>query len=125
MTRILGRLNVVEGNRLAFWCPGCDDVHQVKHGEPAGWGWNGDHASPTFTPSVLVTSGHYVDGQPEGGSCWCKWNAEHPGDPSPYKCYRCHSYVTDGRIQFLGDCTHQLAGQTVELPDYPRREEAT
>jgi hypothetical protein len=23
--------------------------------------------------------------------------------------------VTDGRIQFLGDCTHALAGQTVDL----------
>ena len=29
----------------------------------------------------------------------------------------CHSFVTDGRIQFLGDCTHDLAGHTVELPD--------
>ena len=25
--------------------------------------------------------------------------------------------VTDGRIQFLGDCTHDLAGQTVDLDD--------
>jgi len=31
---------------------------------------------------------------------------------------RCHSYVTDGRIQFLNDCTHDLAGQTVDLPEY-------
>jgi len=30
----------------------------------------------------------------------------------------CHSFVTDGRIQFLGDCTHTLAGQTVDLPDW-------
>jgi hypothetical protein len=29
----------------------------------------------------------------------------------------CHSFVTDGKIQFLGDCTHALAGQTVELPE--------
>jgi hypothetical protein len=27
-------------------------------------------------------------------------------------------FVTDGRIQFLGDCTHALAGQTVDLPDW-------
>ena len=26
-------------------------------------------------------------------------------------------FVTDGKIQFLGDCTHALAGQTVDLPD--------
>jgi hypothetical protein len=30
----------------------------------------------------------------------------------------CHSYVTNGRIQFLSDCHHSLAGQTVELPDW-------
>jgi hypothetical protein len=29
----------------------------------------------------------------------------------------CHSFVTNGKIQFLADCTHKLAGQTVELPD--------
>jgi hypothetical protein len=29
----------------------------------------------------------------------------------------CHSFVTDGRIQFLNDCTHALAGQTVDLPE--------
>ena len=29
----------------------------------------------------------------------------------------CHSFITDGRIQFLGDCTHELKGQTVELPE--------
>lgn len=26
--------------------------------------------------------------------------------------------TTDGRIQFLNDCTHALAGQTVDLPDW-------
>jgi hypothetical protein len=30
----------------------------------------------------------------------------------------CHSYVTDGKIQFLNDCTHELAGQTVDLPEW-------
>ena len=30
----------------------------------------------------------------------------------------CHSFVTNGRIQYLGDCTHKLAGQTVDLPDW-------
>lgn len=28
----------------------------------------------------------------------------------------CHSFVRDGQIEFLGDCTHSLAGQTVPLP---------
>jgi len=30
---------------------------------------------------------------------------------------RCHSFVVDGRIQFLQDSEHELAGQTVDLPD--------
>jgi hypothetical protein len=57
------------------------------------WGWNGSVDAPTFTPSILI---HY-----QGGD-------------NPMVC---HSFVTDGRIQFLGDCTHALAGQTVELPE--------
>ena len=30
----------------------------------------------------------------------------------------CHSFITDGRIQYLGDCTHPLAGQTLDLPNW-------
>lgn len=30
----------------------------------------------------------------------------------------CHSFIKDGKIQFLGDCTHALANQTVDLPDW-------
>jgi hypothetical protein len=32
--------------------------------------------------------------------------------------YRCHSFVKDGQIQFLGDCFHTLKGKTVDLPDW-------
>lgn len=31
--------------------------------------------------------------------------------------YRCHSFIEGGRIRFLSDCSHALAGQTVELPE--------
>jgi hypothetical protein len=34
----------------------------------------------------------------------------------------CHSFVRNGRIEFLGDCTHALAGQTVDLKDLPIEE---
>jgi hypothetical protein len=30
----------------------------------------------------------------------------------------CHSFVTDGRIQFLDDSTHELAGETADLPEW-------
>jgi hypothetical protein len=115
--------NAVDGG-LTFWCPGCDEAHQVKVGDGAGprWGWNGNAERPTFTPSVLVTSGHHCRGFQPGDSCWCTFNAEEVArgqPPSRYRCGVCHSFVTDGRIQFLGDCTHELAGQTVDLPAWP------
>lgn len=102
MVRIGKKLRSVEGGRLMFWCPGCDGAHQVGVGEGPGprWGYNGNADAPTFTPSVLVT----YNG-PDAGT----------GGAPPAIC---HSFVTDGRIQFLSDCTHGLAGQTVELPDW-------
>jgi hypothetical protein len=30
---------------------------------------------------------------------------------------RCHIFVTDGKIEFLSDCEHALAGQTVPMED--------
>jgi hypothetical protein len=32
----------------------------------------------------------------------------------------CHVFIKAGMIQFLGDCTHALAGQTVPIPAWPR-----
>lgn len=107
---------------LAFWCQGCRVSHSVSVGQIGTWGWNGDAEKPTFTPSVLVRSGHYASHARPDDSCWCKYNAEqvaNGGQPTSFKCGVCHSFVTDGRIQFLGDCTHELAGQTVDLPDWP------
>lgn len=83
---------------LHFHCPGCQYEHliPVKTGEkvPEAWQWNGDHAKPTIQPSLLVNVG-----------------GANPTAPI------CHSFVTDGQIQFLTDSTHELAGQTVDLPE--------
>jgi hypothetical protein len=107
-------LRSLAGDQVAFWCPGCDEPHAIKHGG-SGWTWNGDVDRPTFSPSVLVRSGHHVDGT---RPCWCDWNREHPEGPT-FRCGVCHSFVRDGQIQFLGDCTHRLVGQTVPLPPWP------
>lgn len=100
--KLSSKLRAVEGGRIMFHCPGCESAHMVRvqDGTGAGWGYNGDPERPTFTPSVLVTY---------NGS-----DAGRDGAPPAV----CHSFVTDGRIQFLGDCSHALAGQTVELPDF-------
>lgn len=106
MGKLSAVLRSLEGGRLAFRCPGCDEAHHIQVGEGPGprWGWNGDVDRPTFTPSVLVTS----PANPDAGPGFEEWLTER----------RCHSFVTDGRIQFLGDCTHALQGQTVDLPPW-------
>jgi hypothetical protein len=101
--------------RYAFECPGCGDNHvistEVRQDNGAIWRFNGDVDKPTFTPSLLIQSGHYVAGfLTSKEECYfCKENMN--------MCYICHSFITDGKIQFLSDCTHPLAGQTVELLD--------
>jgi hypothetical protein len=117
-------LRALEGARVAFWCPGCDEAHHITvgpaHNPGVNWGYDGNAERPTFTPSILVRSGHYVPGHED--QCWCKFNAELVAkgeEPSGFECSVCHSFVTSGRIQFLSDCTHALAGQTVDLPEFP------
>lgn len=105
---------------LLYWCQGCNCSHAVNVGDGPGprWGYNGNPDKPTFTPSVLTTSGHYCSHFKPGDDCWCDYNAEHPEDADVY-CQRCHTFITDGKVQFLSDCTHALAGQTLDLPELP------
>lgn len=115
-------LRSYEGGQVAFWCPGCDTSHTVSVA-PGGWGYNGNADRPTFEPSVLVRAGHHSDRN--NGSCWCTFYKENPPAPGErvFKCFRCHSFVRDGQIQFLDDCSHDLKGQTVPLPAWPEGEE--
>jgi len=89
----------------------------VTGGHP-GWIFNGDFEKPTLIPSVLVRTGHYCNVPPVPGDCACDFQERYPEEePWDWPCSICHSLVTDGRIQFLSDCTHALAGQTVDLPE--------
>lgn len=106
MSALGAKLRRLEGGRVAFWCPGCKTGHQINVFEDPNrqgplWGFNGDGDKPTFTPSIFV-------------------NPPHLRGPSTRPS--CHSFVTDGRIQFLSDSTHALAGQTVDLPDWGKFE---
>lgn len=90
---------------LSFHCPGCNKDHHIQHGSDFGpnWTWNGSIDQPVFSPSVLVS----YDGADAGQA----------GAPPAV----CHSFVgchgaQPGQIVFLGDCTHALAGQVVDLP---------
>lgn len=107
-----------------FFCPGCRESHVIWTQNPGGpvWGFNNDTARPTFTPSLLITTGCQTARHRPGDNCWCSYNAEEVAkgnQPAPFKCGRCHLFLTDGKLQFLGDCTHDMANQTVDLPDLP------
>lgn len=84
--------------RYWFHCPGCLNDHGFTVGEPRRgpddprWEFNGSFEKPSFTPSLLC-------------------NKDFPTS-------RCHSWVKDGKIRFLNDCWHKLAGMTVDLPDW-------
>jgi len=58
------------------------------------WTWNGSTDAPTLRPSVLTQG----------------YRGEHVR-------FRCHSWINDGQAQFLSDCSHDMAGQTVDLLD--------
>lgn len=106
-----GVLRIIEGGLLGFWCPGCKEMHCVN----SGWTFDGNYDAPTFSPSILVASGHYSSSFKAGGNCWCTYNAEHPDDPVSFRCQRCHSFVKGGNIEFLSDCTHELVSKTIAL----------
>ena len=97
-----------KGN-VAIKCPGCNCHHViatvVPFGNGAKWSFNGDMEKPTFTPSLLVRTGKYVPGHE---------NMDEEGFEGMSSI--CHSFISNGFIQFLNDCTHELKGQTVELP---------
>lgn len=80
-------------DRLMLWCPACDHLHVVNvsgTGRPV-WGWNGDLVNVTVEPSILVTAG------------------------TPDARTTCHSFLRDGVWQFLGDCTHAHAGESMPM----------
>lgn len=60
------------------------------------WTFNDDFERPTFRPSML-----------------CTFN----GHENPPEFVREHFFVTDGKIQYLPDCHHDMAGKTVDMID--------
>ncbi len=94
------------GQHCWVWCPGCQEMH---------------------APIIPNEDGT----KPPTGPCWT-WNGrrdEHFGVEPSYLCWHgekdgvktgvCHSFIRDGHWQFLGDCSHHLAGQTVRMVPVP------
>lgn len=102
-----------------FHCPGCNCDHgvwtQKTEKNNSVWDFNGSMDKPTFRPSILV---RWVEGPKEPEKDENGYLLVGPdGRLKGARDMVCHSFVTDGMIEFLGDCTHELAGKTVELED--------
>lgn len=102
-------MHEAEGGVLIFRCPGCGDLHSVQHGIGKGprWAWNGSLIKPTLTPSIKVTGVRPLTEE--------QYREAMMGENVEHVPYICHSFITDGLIRFLHDCTHALAGQEVPL----------
>jgi hypothetical protein len=67
-------------------------MRDAQNGESPNWTWNGDVNAPTLLPSLRTKF-----------------------EKSIGEVIVCHSFVTDGMVHFLGDCTHDLKNQVVPL----------
>lgn len=112
--RRITNTNGVAYDVLVFWCPGCEIVgedgekqagaHMLPITDPGDgrpqWNFSGDVEHPTLSPSILS-----------------RVKYRRVGDVvSPLVC---HSFMKQGMLEFLGDCTHQYANQTIPLPPLP------
>lgn len=116
----MAKVELDSDERLLFECPGCGTCHGIRIGAGDGprWSWNGDMDKPTFQPSILVRFTKLTD---KGKQQYEEWKENgYPKTDSDFDNTPvvCHSFVTDGQIQFLSDCSHELAGQTVDLPEF-------
>ena len=73
------------------------------------WEWNKDCVRVTLTPSILTTGVRPLTTE----------EAERVlrGENVDVEEIRCHSFVTDGHVRFLPDCSHSLAGMEMDLLD--------
>lgn len=93
---ILQDLKLSDGGKaLMFFCPGCKYYHHFvieRHSPGPVWSWNGDRDKPTFSPSLGVNMA-----MPE---------------------FRCHLFMRGGKIEYLQDSFHGLAGTKVDMVEF-------
>ena len=77
-----------------IFCPACKSLHAFDK----RWKFNGNYIKPTFIPSMLVHG-----------------NEKNLKETNGRYGHRCHSFVEDGKIRFLGDCSHDMKNTTVGL----------
>lgn len=96
MERVSKKL-IRTASHFGHYCPGCNRTHYILVGGPGSvWKFDGNLEMPSFMPSVRI------QWQSNKGARFC-----------------CHYNLIGGVIHYCPDCTHDLKGQKVPLPDYP------
>ena len=93
---------IAKGSHWMIKCQACDHHYIPKD----RWKFDGNVESPSFTPSVNESVN-----QPEMD-----------GYRPEVKSSRWHFTVTKGKITYGDDCSHDLRGQTLILPDFSAAE---
>jgi hypothetical protein len=95
---------------IQHWCPGCNERHEIAiegtNERGARWNISWEDGKATVSPSVLVSTN-----SPR--------NAHEIDHPVTYA--KCHYFIINGRIQYLNDCLHALAGKVVDIPEFPNK----
>lgn len=113
----------VDSADLMFWCPACQFGHGVWTTHPNGitgakWKFNGNVESPTIEPSVLVQSTVFsAKGKADYDAWYAAGCPDRKGQPFDSIPVRCHSVITNGVIHYCGDCSHAMAGKSVQMED--------
>lgn len=81
-----------------YWDVATNQANAFRISDDRGWSWNGDFDCPTVQPSILTTL------------------------PTAHGVERNHVFIRSGKVQYLSDCTHALAGQTVDMVEFPEEE---
>ncbi|MCK9544275.1 MAG: DUF6527 family protein [Novosphingobium sp.] len=81
-------------DKYLFYCPGCRCFHWFT---TPRWLWNNNIESPTVTPSIVLNAQDLKQ--------------------------RCHLQIINGRLRYLSDSYHYLAGITISMVDLEEIEE--
>lgn len=88
------------GYRYWFYCPGCKHAHSYTVGcNIPDQNWTFEQQTVSFSPSLRVYTTHPV---------------------TKAETTLCHLFIKNGKIEFCGDCEHELKGQHVNLPEFPK-----
>jgi len=105
----LANITGEEGKAFLFHCVACGHGHFFVGAIKGPWTIDEKTKLPTFTPSLKITGT-----QPLTHNEAARILA---GEKIPPRPYCCHLNLTNGKLVYHGDCTHSMAGKTVDMVD--------